>query len=329
MDRQLARRDRLPGVSLQPRGRRFHIGQTVGSSGGTGTVHTLNYDRIDVEFTRSSAYEAGYKVYVRRSDQTQWTTQIPAVSDGGAPAAGKKRLRVTGLQPSTRYCFQVAGYHALGESARTSEVCGSTVASPTAGWTGYSDTFFIRKPWDVDEDDRFFCSVGVCRTWVFSDDEPFVQGSPTNPRTEMAWDTVYSSGQRMWEADVYIVPGTTGSNIFQIFRAERPDGEGATDIRLRVSSDNGGQIRPAASGGQVFATNMYGRWFNLKVAHNIATRQISVYIDDRKVLTILDYDNAPDAPSGSQDRRFKNGVYGSDDGRAETRFRNITLWKRP
>ena len=67
------------------------------------------------------------------------------------------------------------------------------------------------------------CTTPTRRGWSRPTSR-FGEGNPTNPRTEMRWDDSYSSGQRMWEADVYIPAGTDGSNIMQILRTYRPTG---------------------------------------------------------------------------------------------------------
>lgn len=212
------------------------------------------------------------------------------------------------------------------------------VGCPRLGsWHSYNDSFYIVKPYNLQQSDRFRIVGGrEYQTWVCSNDKPFAEGSPTAPRTEIAWENTYTSGQRMWEADVYIVAGTAGSNIMQIFHAERPDDDAvATDIRIRVYNDHGGRLK-AKDGEQEIATGVYDHWFNLKVAHNTVTHQIKIYIDDRLMVTVPD----SGSHSSSQQHQFKNGVYGSDGGvangsncpaagRAEAHFRYFKFWTRP
>ena len=44
--------------------------------------------------------------------------------------------------------------------------------------------------------------------WIKGDDASFMAGNATDPRTEMRWTTTYTSGENMFDADVFIVPGT-------------------------------------------------------------------------------------------------------------------------
>jgi len=141
----------------------------------------------------------------------------------------------------------------------------------------------------------------------------------------MRWSLLYGGyvdpyKQRMWEADVKITAGTDGASVMQILRGIRPEGEPATDVMLRVYDGDGGTLHRYNENGAIVATRVYGRWVNLKVAHDTATGTIRVFVDDRLALTTTD--NGPGV------RRFKNGVYHAGEGRAEARFRNIRFWMR-
>lgn len=270
----------------------------------------------DIEFARSTSYEAPYRIYQRRSTESSWSPASQGTG-AGTPPSGRKRYRVHGLQPGTTYSFRVTSAHAFQESLPTIEASARTATSPTAGWTEFSDDFTIEHPWDLPASDRYRydASYDTHTTWVESTDEPLREGNPTNPRTEMRWDDSYSSGQRMWEADVYIPAGTDGSNIMQILRTQF-----GVDFMMRVYEADNGTLKRHPDGHETIVTGIYDRWINIKVAHNTATRAIDVYLDDRKAFTTTD-----NGPGG---RRFKNGTYGSREGKAEARFRHITFWRR-
>ena len=121
----------------------------------------------------------------------------------------------------------------------------------------------------------------------------------------MAWNNTYVAGYRMWEADVYIARGTAGSNIFQIFKADHPDGVEATDVMIRMYEEDGGTLKAMnpIHGGFLISTGMYDRWFNLKVAHNITTHLISIYINDVRKLTVHDTSPARRHPARETRRR--------------------------
>jgi hypothetical protein len=276
-------------------------------------------DAMDVQVRRPEAFEGTYRVEFRRDGQTTWTARSAPPFEP-APS-GVRRLRVVGLDPSSRYCLRVRTYHALGLSAPTGIVCGLTVPSPTAGWHKYGDEFTVQPPWNLQVHDRYRYDgvTNTHTTWVYSDDEPLGPGSDTDPRTEMRWSHEYESGQRMWEADVYVVGGTDGASVVQILR-ERGGTTPATDFMLRAYNQGNGTLRRYTDRGEVVATNIYNRWVNIKVEHAPELGRIRVYVDDRLVLTTTD--------NGPASRNFKNGVYHKGEGRAEARFRNITFWAR-
>ncbi|MGI3200380.1 hypothetical protein ACRJ4W_21520 [Streptomyces sp. GLT-R25] len=92
----------------------------------------------------------------------------------------------------------------------------TSAASPTDGWSKTAFTYGMQKPWNLDLGDRYSNSGGVQRMWVYDTDEPMSQGSSTDPRTEMRWRQEYTSGQHMWDADVYLPSGTNGATFVQI-----------------------------------------------------------------------------------------------------------------
>lgn len=123
------------------------------------------------------------------------------ISDSGLPA-----------------CFRASADSADGR-AYSLTAC---TAATKVGWRRYNDTFFVVKPHDVPVSARYRYEDYIHKTWVYRTDAPHHPDSPTNPRTEMAWNSTYVAGYRMWEADVYISRGTDGSNIFQIFKVDHP-----------------------------------------------------------------------------------------------------------
>lgn len=193
-------------------------------------------------------------------------------------------------------------------------------ADPTAGWTRTSFSYSWQKPWNLDLGERHGYSGGVHRMWVYATDEPFEEGSSTDPRTEMRWKVDYTTGNRMWDADVHLPSGTDGASFVQILRGVHPSGTPATDIMLNVYDTDGGTVR--RYDGTVLRTGVYDTWFNVKIAHQATTGTgtVKVYLDNALVLTVAD--------RGPATRYFKNGVYNHGSGRAEARFRNIRYWTR-
>lgn len=212
----------------------------------------------------------------------------------------------------------LAGGAAWAMTSPASSSAAASVASPTDGWSKTAFTYGMQKPWDLDLADRYSNSGGVHRMWVYDTDEPMSQGSSTDPRTEMRWRQEYTSGQHMWDADVYLPSGPNGATFVQILRVIHPSGTPATDFMLNAYSASGGTVRAYDS--TVLRTNAYNTWFNVKLEHNASSRSVKVYFDDELVLTTQD--------RGPATRHFKNGVYHHGSGRAEARFRNLTYWTR-
>ena len=218
-----------------------------------------------------------------------------------------------------RRSFLRAGTGALVALPLTDAVA-AAAAAPTDGWTQTSFTYSWQKPWNLDLSDRHSSSGGVERMWVYATDEPFEEGSDTDPRTEMRWKVDYSTGDHMWDADVYLPSGTDGATFVQILRSVHPSGTPATDIMLDVYDTGGGTVR--RYDGTVLRTDAYDTWFNVKIAHQASTGTgtVKVYLDDSLALTVDD--------RGPATRYFKNGVYNHGSGRAEARFRNLRHWTR-
>ena len=201
---------------------------------------------------------------------------------------------------------------------------GNGGSSPlTVGWKLTPFMYKVQKPHNLPLEARysFDPATGTHTMFVNSNDashEP--PPNSTDPRTEMRWTTEYgSSGQHMFDADVFIVAGTNRSCIMQVFGAAGS----ATTIMLTAWND--GTIRryfgngTAAPGGAPIVTNAFGRWWNLKLLHDTGAKQIRIYADDKLVATY--------AGRGGGSHHFKNGVYGTT-GRSETRWRNIRYWTK-
>jgi hypothetical protein len=184
---------------------------------------------------------------------------------------------------------------------------------PTSGWTQSSYTYRIHKPWNLSVSDRFSYSGGIWRMWVFRTDAAHQEGNTTAPRTEMRWDIDYTSGQRMFDGDVYIPSPTSGVCFQQVFGGSSSATSNMTLIRNgTVHHYNDAVIR----------TNGWDNWWNLKVAHDADGNVIRIY--DNNVLKFTGADH------GNATHYFKNGVYTntSASSRMESQWRNLRLWRR-
>jgi hypothetical protein len=148
--------------------------------------------------------------------------------------------------------------------------------------------------------------------WVYKTDKPLYEGSPTEPRTEMRIKNDYTSGNHQFQADVWVVGGTHGTSIMQVFGGATH----STSIMLAAYNENGGTLK--RYNGTVLKTGIYDKWFRLNVIHTASSSgigQIKVYIDNVLVGTFAD--------DGVATHYFKAGVYHPQSTRAESRFRNI------
>lgn len=191
-------------------------------------------------------------------------------------------------------------------------------AAPTDGWSQAGWSYQVHKPYNLSVSSRFSYSGGVWTTWVNRTDAPHQQGSTTGARTELRWLNDYTSGQRMWSGDVYIVSGSTGVSIAQIFGASGR----STATMVHANSASGGSLRLYGESGRTIATGVYNRWLNLKMAHDANANVIRMYINNSLIRT--------DADHGNGTHYFKNGVYaqGGASSRMEARFRSLQQWRR-
>jgi hypothetical protein len=200
---------------------------------------------------------------------------------------------------------------------RLAAIDGTVITSPTTGWTQKAYTYSIQKPWNLSLSERYkFDSTTNTHTmWVYNTDEPLYQGSSTEPRTELRMNNDYTSGNHQFEADFYVVNGTHGTSVMQVFGGSTH----ATSIMLAAYNENGGTLK--RYNGTVLKTGIYDKWFHLNVIHAASgsgTGKIKVYIDKVLVGTFDD--------DGTATHYFKAGVYHPASTRAEARFRNIKYW---
>jgi hypothetical protein len=190
---------------------------------------------------------------------------------------------------------------------------------PTQGWTEYKDSFHVERPYTVPINTRFSIIDGIYTFWVFPNDAPH---SPIamgrNPRTEAAYGGTHDSatipgetgnaagigyfttGMRMWTADMYLENTDEGTCIMQIHTTTT--GGGPVGLRL-----NGGNLvnngNLTAVTGSTVPGGIVNTWFNMKVALNAATLQVQIYINNCLKTTYT-------GGRGDGHFYFKNGTYG-------------------
>ena len=189
----------------------------------------------------------------------------------------------------------------------------------TAGWTLRPFTFALHKPYDLAESDRhsFNPATDTHTFWTLRGDKSH-QPPPnsTGARSELRMRNDYTSGNHQFEADVYVVSGTTGACVMQVFGGVT----NATSLMLVASGANGGTVT-RYDGPAVIKAMAYDRWWHLNVIHEAngsGIGKIKVYADGQPAGTFDDRGNA--------NHYFKCGVYNNGGDRAESRFRNIKYW---
>ena len=190
---------------------------------------------------------------------------------------------------------------------------------PTDGWTPDKLDYKIQFPYNQTEGNRYSSSNEVHHLWVFNTDKPFAAGNKTLPRTEMRFNPDYTSGLHQFEADMMIPTNTDDVTIMQIHTGNADSGKfGPVALMLQVH--NHGNLYQGRN--SLVFPDIYGKWFHLNVIHDVATRTISVYINDKLAGKFRD----PGAP----DYYFKCGVYMCRGGSTEMQvyIKNVKLWHK-
>ncbi|MCO5602192.1 hypothetical protein L7F22_056320 [Adiantum nelumboides] len=191
---------------------------------------------------------------------------------------------------------------------------------PTDGFTQLAFNCEIQKPYNVEVGERFSFLEGVYDLWVFSSDKPYLEDSPTMPRTELRIAGLdYSTGIWQFEGDLLVASSVTGVCIMQIFGGTPNT---ATALQLRVVDGSllryGGGLPtiPITSG-------IYDRWIHLNVIHNADLGTIQIFVD-KILLYTEDNDNY-------KTHYFKCGTAYTQDSPSsclETKWRNVAVWKK-
>ncbi|KAG2485981.1 hypothetical protein HYH03_015304 [Edaphochlamys debaryana] len=177
--------------------------------------------------------------------------------------------------------------------------------------------YYIQYPYDLDLSDRYRLKIlnnDDCehRMWVFDTDQPFEAGSTTAPRTEMRIYNNYTSGVHTIRFQIYIPDGTNASSVMQVFGGVTS----STALQLRVYD---GKLMRFNS--QVLDDNVYERWVQVSVTHDVETHKISISVPGKPALVVADR-GTPVAG-----HYFKLGVYGQvgSSRRMEARYKSIKV----
>ncbi|KAG5035935.1 Citrate-binding protein [Glycine soja] len=193
-------------------------------------------------------------------------------------------------------------------------------ADPTYGFTRLplsNSNFQVQRPYDVPVSQRYSFSNGVHRFLVYSSDKPHMQGSATEPRTEIritGYD--YTSGVWQFEGYFYVPSGTTGTCIQQVFGGV----SSATTSQSRVY---GGSLTHYQS--ITLEQNIYNRWIRFNVIHDVGANNVKIYINGGNTPRY----NGPGR--GASTHYFKFGVYaqpGAASNYMESQWRDIKILRK-
>jgi hypothetical protein len=205
---------------------------------------------------------------------------------------------------------------AAGGSDATADANVTADAGPpgalTAGWRQMPFTYAIHKPFDLPESARhsYDAATDTHTFFTLAGDKPHdPPPNTTAARTELRMNNNYRTGLHQFEADFYVVKGTDGPCIMQVFGGTVH----ATAFMLKAY---GGSLKHYDR--ETMKTAAYDKWLHLNVIHNADTGEVKAYIDGALAGTFKD--------NGPGDHYFKCGVYGSTSARSESRFRNIKHW---
>jgi hypothetical protein len=183
---------------------------------------------------------------------------------------------------------------------------------PTAGYTEYKDSFVIQRPRNLAAADRFKYENGIYTTWIFPNDQPHKPNNTTMPRTETRFSDL-GTGEHIMSLDIMVEPGTDGTVIHQFKSAGTQGGNIGTYLEV-----NGGTIKDRA--GSV-ATNILGKWINIKIAFNIPTGVGRIWLNNCLKVTTQKEKNAL--------WYFKFGNYHCDNAPVcRAHFKNIHLYQK-
>jgi hypothetical protein len=185
-------------------------------------------------------------------------------------------------------------------------------ASLADGWAPMPFKFDVQHPYDLKASDRyeFDATNNIHHFWVFFTDKPHAPPpNKTTARTEMRLES-FSTGERMFDGDVNISPGTFAC-IAQVFDARHGP------VTMIIAHTNG---TVTIGNRDVIKTNAIGNWWNLKLTDDTKDGgKIRIYVDNVLAGT---YNSR-----GPREYYFKCGVYArKDSDRSDVRYRNIKLW---
>ena len=189
-----------------------------------------------------------------------------------------------------------------------------------SGWSPAPVTFNVQWPYNVPQNTRYWFTNNIYHCLVYSNDVPFKAGSTTLPRTEQRFTPDYTSGEIQYQAMIMANPTENSYCVFQIHTGDAQSPTfGSTTFMLFWFTSDGGSVHDYS--GTELAKNLGSSWFQLNVDHNLVTRSIKVWINQKLVWTQQD--------NGAGDFYMKDGVYEQNHSptlQMDTYITNILMW---
>jgi hypothetical protein len=184
---------------------------------------------------------------------------------------------------------------------------------PTLGWTEYKDTFRIEHPYNLSVADRFKIENGILTFWVLPNDKPHTSTtSAKDPRTEAAYAQRFTTGMRMWSADVYWERSVRDVVVMQVHTTA----SGIGPVYLHFDGEDLPPIKASQIPG-----GLMERWLNMKVAINAATTESTIWINNCQIATQT-------GERGDGRDYFKHGVYHCSAPLCRDHYKNIHLYMK-
>ena len=186
---------------------------------------------------------------------------------------------------------------------------------PTQGFTEYTDTFHVERPYDIPINTRFKIEGGIHTFWVLPGDKPHsATTAALNPRTEARFSQNFTTGIRLFSADVMLEKSTDQVVVMQVHTTAT----GIGPVYLHVEGD-------ALAGSSVKSSDIPGglfdNWFNLKVIINAATTQSQIFINNCLKTT-------QNGTRGDGNDYFKMGVYHCKSTLCRDHYKNVRLYMK-
>jgi len=191
------------------------------------------------------------------------------------------------------------------------------------GWIPKTVTFRVQSPTNAPQNERYWFTNNIYHCLAYTNDGAFSVGNTTLPRTEQRFTPDYTNGEIQYQATLMAPSNENSYCVFQIHTGDAQSSTyGSTTFMAFWFTNYGGSVHDYS--GTTLATNLGNHWFQLNVDHDLTTRTIKVWINQKLVWTQQD--------NGAGDFYFKDGVYEQSHNptyEMDAYITNILMWNSP